>query len=137
MAAPNRNDVLASNLLFATLAIIVGEQLYGLLAPGPHFYAAGLPATAPWWRKLALLTLSLLMRGLIFYGVRRGVLAVKLLLAFGFVVWAFRNTYWQLGYVGGVDFAHFTGWAFLALVRNMLTLAALVLMFRKPRLATP
>ena len=136
MAASNRNDVLASNLLFATLAIVVCEQVYGLLAPGTHFYAEGLPATAPWWRKLALLTLSLLLRGAFYYGVRRGVLAVKVLLALGFVVWLCRSTEWQQGYVGGLNFAHFTGWAFLALLRNLLTLVAFVLMFRKPRVAT-
>lgn len=37
--------------------------------------------------------------------------------------------------MAGVGFAHFTGWSLLALLRNLLTLAALVLMFKKPRVA--
>lgn len=75
-----KNDVLASNLLFATLLILLCEHIYAWTRPGLHFYSEMLPAATPWWRKLALLTLSFLLRGGLYYGVRRGVMLIKVLL---------------------------------------------------------
>lgn len=105
-----KNDVLASNLLFATLAILLGEHLYGRLMPGPHLNVEMLPAGAPWWRILAMLSFSFLLRGALYYGVRRGLLFAKLLLAIGFVAWVYKGSDWQQGYVAGVSFVQFTGW---------------------------
>jgi hypothetical protein len=130
-----KNDMLASNLLFATLLILLGEHLYVWIVPGTGFYSEALPVAAPWWRKLALLTWSFLLRAGLYYGVRRGLLLVKLLVAVGFLAWLYKGTDWQNGQVAGVSFTHVTGLALLALLRNLLTLAALVLMFRKPQVA--
>jgi hypothetical protein len=58
----------------------------------------------------------------------------KMFLIIGFLAWLYKGTDWQQGYVAGVNFTHLTGWSLLALLRNLLTLAALVLMFRKPKL---
>jgi hypothetical protein len=129
MDAPPRNNILASNLLFATLAILLGEHLYGWVMPGPHLNLEMLPAGAPWWRILAMLTLSFLLRGALYYGVRRGLLFAKLLLTIGFLSWVYKGTDWQQGHIAGVSFVQLTGWSLLALMRNLLTLAALVLMF--------
>jgi hypothetical protein len=130
-----KNDVLASNLLFATLLILLGEYLYGWIMPGHHFNLEMLPAAAPWWRILAILALTFLFRGGLYYGVRRGLMLAKVFLILGFLAWLFKGTNWQQGYMAGVSFTHLTGWSLLALLRNLLTLAALVLMFKKPRVA--
>jgi hypothetical protein len=135
MDTPTRNDILASNLLFATLAVLLCEHLYGWIMPGAHLNLEMLPAAAPWWRILAIVTLSFLLRGALYYGVRRGLLFAKLLLAIGFLAWVYKGTNWQQGHVAGVSFAQLTGWSLLALVRNLLTLAALVLMFKKSPVA--
>jgi hypothetical protein len=46
------------------------------------------------------------------------------------------GTHLEYGYVAGVAFWHLDGWALLKLLKNLLVLAALVLMFTKPRKKT-
>ena len=49
---------------------------------------------------------------------------------------ACSNTILAQGYVAGVAFRDLEGWPLLVLLKNLLVLAALVLMFTKPRAAT-
>lgn len=58
-----------------------------------------------------MLSFSFLLRGALYYGVRRGLLFAKLLLAIGFVAWVYKGSDWQQGYVAGVSFVQFTGWS--------------------------
>jgi uncharacterized membrane protein len=129
MDSPTRNDILASNLLFAALGLLILFQVAGWLSQAlglPHNYFSLVHFNL---LTLAGLGLTSLIRGGLAYAVRRGALAAKLLLALGFVVLLFNSTYWEKGVVAGVDFAHFGVASLLLLLTNLLTLAALVAMF--------
>jgi len=137
MDTPARTDILAANLLYASVGLLVLYQVAGWVSQAlglPHNYfspvhfnllaAAGLGVTA-------------LIRVGLAYAVRRGVLAAKLLLALGFVVLLYSGTYWDKGVVAGVDFAHFGMASLLLLLNSLLTLAALAAMFWPARDAAP
>jgi hypothetical protein len=133
MDAPSKNDILASNLLFATLALLLLYQVAGWVSQ-----ALGLPYNYFSHVNFTLLTVAgmglfLLIRWAIYQAVRRGFLAAKILVAIGFVVSLYNTTYWQQGIVAGANFTHFTVDSFVMLASNLLTLAALVLMFTKSR----
>jgi hypothetical protein len=130
---PSKNDVLASNLLFATLLLSVLGELGMIESKVYDAQRAHLPVTIHWGKLLTFLTLSVLVRIGLFYAVRRGLLAAKLLLVVSFVCWACAQTDWAAGQVAEIDFAHVWGYPLLVLFRNLLTLAALVLMFTKPQ----
>jgi hypothetical protein len=131
MNTPNRNDILASNLLYAVVGVSLLYQVAGWvfqsLAPLHNLFS---PIHFN-LLTLGALSLTCLIRIGLAYAVRRGVLAAKILLALGFVV----SLYTQ-GVVAKVSFAHFTAGSFVLLLTDLLTLAALVLMFKKPR-STP
>ena len=80
---------------------------------------------------------SLLVRGGLYYAARQGVPAAKWLLTLGFAVLLYCATYWQQGILAGVNFARFNASSFMMLANDLLTLAALVLMFSKPRESVP
>jgi hypothetical protein len=129
---PRKNDVLASNLLFATLVLVILYQVAGWVSQAlalPHNYFSHMHFNL---LTVATMGLSLLIRGAIYQAVRRGFLAAKILVALGLVVSLYTTTYWQQGIVAGVSFTHFNADSFVMLASNLLTLAALVLMFRKP-----
>lgn len=48
---------------------------------------------------------------------------------------AYADTHPRHGYFAGVYVDDFWGWPLLVLLKDLLTLAALVLMFKKPRVA--
>jgi lysylphosphatidylglycerol synthetase-like protein (DUF2156 family) len=132
MEPSTKNDILASNLLFATLGLTVLLQVAGWVSQAlmPHqtyFHTIHFSALA-----LGGIAVYLLVRGALYYAVRRGFLAAKLLLALGFVVLLYTGTYWQQGVVAGINFIRF-----IMLVNGVLTLASLVLMFTKSREAVP
>jgi hypothetical protein len=136
MEPSTKNDILASNLLFATLGLIILLQVAGWVAQAliPHqtyFHTIRFS-----WLALGGVVVYLVVRGGLFYAVRRGFLAAKLLLALGFVVLLYTGTYWQQGVVAGVSFVHFNADSFVMLVNGLLTLAALVLMFTKSQQPT-
>jgi hypothetical protein len=136
MEPSTKNDIRASNLLFATLGLITLLQVAGWVAQAlmPHqtyFHTIRLS-----WLTLGGIAVYLFVRGALFYAVRRGSLAAKLLLAVGFVVLLYTGTYWQQGVVAGVNFVHFNADSFVMLVNGVLTLAALVLMFTKSQQST-
>jgi hypothetical protein len=137
MEPSTKNDILASNLLFATIGLTVLLQVARWVAQAlaPHqtyFHPTGFS-----WLALGGIAAYLFVRGALFYAVRRGSLAAKLLLALGFVVLLYTGTYWQQGVVAGVNFIHFNADSFVMLVNGLLTLAALVLMFTKSRVVAP
>jgi hypothetical protein len=137
MEPSTKNDILASNLLFATIGLTVLLQVARWVAQAlvPHqtyFHTIRFS-----WLALGGIAVYILIRGALYYAVRRGILAAKLLLALGFVVLLYTGTYWQQGVVAGVNFARFNADSFVMLANGLLTLAALVLMFTKSRVAAP
>jgi hypothetical protein len=131
MEPSTKNDILASNLLFATIGLTVLLQVARWVAQAlvPHqtyFHTIRFS-----WLALGGIAVYILIRGALYYAVRRGILAAKLLLALGFVVLLYTGTYWQQGVVAGVNLVHFDADSFVMLVNGLLTLTALVLMFTK------
>jgi hypothetical protein len=132
---PRKNDVLASNLLFSTLLIMLAMRVYRWAAIGydAHTEAAYVPAFFPWRDMLGWTLVAVLVRSTLYYGVRQGSLVAKLLLVGVCLYSVYSSTQVQYGYVAGVDFAHPSIWLLPTIIENLLTLAALILMFRKPR----
>ena len=136
--SPCKNDILASNLLFITLLLSLAVRAYRWTVTGydAQTEASYVPAAFPWRDMLAWTLLTVLVRSALYYGVRRGSLAAKLLLV-GVVLYSvYSTTHLRYGFVAGVDFASPILWILPSIIENVLTLVALVLMFRKPREAT-
>jgi hypothetical protein len=132
-----KNDVLAANLLFICLGLFILFQVAGwisqaLVPSHNHFSSVHLN-----WLTLAGAGIYFLIRGALFYGVRRGLLFAKVLVALGFVLLLYTTTEWPAGVVAGVSLTQFSFASLLLLLNNLLTLAALVLMFKKPQEAAP
>lgn len=137
MDTPTRNDVLASNLLYASVGLLILYQVAGwisqaLALPTNHFSPMHFNLLT-----VGALVLSSLVRIGIAYAVRRGALAAKILLALGFVILLYNGTYLEKGVVAGVDFAHFDVASLVLLLTGLLTLAALVVMFWPTRDSAP
>ncbi len=134
MKTTTTRDVLASNLLFATLPLaLVGRVArWVLVGYDAQTEATYVPAAFPWRSMVAWTLLLLLLRAGLYVGVRRGALGAKLLLLVLCLYSVCISTSLPEAFVAGVDFAHPSLWALPVLVENLLTLAALVLMFRKP-----
>lgn len=137
MDSSTRNDILASNLLYASVGLFILYQIAGwisqaLALPTNHFSPVHFNLLT-----VGALVLSSLVRIGMAYAVRRGVLAVKILLALGFVVLLYNGTYWEKGVVAGADFAHFDVASLVLLLTSLLTLAALVAMFWPDRESAP
>jgi len=98
--------------------------------------ATYVPAAFPWRDMLVWTLLALLVRSALYYGVRRGSLAAKLLLLGVCLHSVYSSTQVQNGFVAGMDFVSLSVWLLPTAAENLLTLAALVLMFRKPGVAT-
>jgi hypothetical protein len=129
MGTPTRNDILASNLLFTALGLLILYQGASWISQAlalPHNYFSPIHFNL---LTLAGLGLTSLFRGGLAYAVRRGVLAAKLLMALGFVGTFYTATYWDKHIVVGVNFAHFGVASLLLLLTNLLTLLALIAMF--------
>lgn len=135
---PRKNDVVASNLLFATLLSTLAMRAYRWAAVGydAQGEATYVPAAFPWRDMLVWTLLALLVRSALYYGVRRGSLAAKLLLLGVCLHSVYSSTQVQNGFVAGMDFVSLSVWLLPTAAENLLTLAALVLMFRKPGVAT-
>jgi FtsH-binding integral membrane protein len=131
-----KNDVLASNLLFAALAIFLGEQL--LWAYLAHWYLETSPLPNPFGKTWFVTPLVLaLLAGAFFYAIRRGMFRAKMVVALVFAYLAYTGTHVQYGYVAGVAFYDLLGYPLLVLLKDLLAPAALVLMFKKPRMVAP
>jgi hypothetical protein len=128
-----KNDVLAANLLFATLAISLGEQVFWWVLREGYYDRDYLPSSWPWYQwYLGPLLLGLLQASF-YWAIRRGMFRAKVVVALACAYLAYAGTHWPRRYVAGVDFQHLWGYALLVLLQDLLTLAALVLMFRKTR----
>ena len=137
MNSATRNDILASNLLYASVGLLILYQVAGWISQAlalPTNYFSPMHFTLP---TVGALVLSSLVRVGLAYAVRRGVLAAKLLLALGFVVLLYNGTYWEKGVVAGVNFTHFGVDSLLLLLTGLLTLAALIAMFWPDRNSAP
>ena len=129
-----KNDVLASNLLFATLAISVAEQLF--LAAYYYWDQVVYVQLEGFGRNwLIWEVLYTLLQIALYLAIRRGIFRAKMVVLLVCVYLAYVSTHLRHGFVAGVRFPDFWDHSLLALLKDVLTLAALVLMFRKPRAA--
>lgn|GEM_PF-5265332 len=135
-----KNDVLASNLLFAFLAIAVVEQLVvsSIVRTSHPSKPVG---TEDVWVNVALwapLVLGWLAIGSCYYAIRKGKPWAKLLVLALFL-WRVYSTTFLPGYIlAGIAFNRLPeGLQLVTLLKVALNLAALVLMFKKPRVAAP
>lgn len=131
-----KNDVLASNLLFAFLAFAIAEQL---LATGIVRMSAPskLGETESMWVNVAVwapLVLGWLAIGACYYAIRKGKLWAKLLVLALFLWRAYSTTFLPGYTLAGIVFNRLPeAWQLVTLLKVVLNLAALGLMFRKPR----
>jgi hypothetical protein len=134
MEMATKNDVLASSLLFATLplALIGRVARWTMVGYDAQTEATYIPAFFPWRDMIAWTVLLLLLRASLYYGVRRGLLGAKLLLLVLCLYSAYSSTNLAQAFVVGVDLAYPSFWSLPVLLENLLTLAALVLMLKKP-----
>ena len=130
-----RRDVLATWLLVATLLLTLSMRAFRWMSVGydAATEARYVPAAFPLCDMLAWTLAAVLVRSVLYYGVRRGVLAAKLLLLGVCIHNVYSSTAGRDGFVAGMDLAYPTGWLLLPLAENLLTLAALVLMFSRSR----
>lgn len=82
---------------------------------------------------LAWTLLAVLGRCALYYGVRRSALGAKLLLLGVCLYTVHSSTQLSAGFVAGMDFASPSLWLLPIVAENLLTLVALGLMFKKPR----
>lgn len=136
---PRKNDVLASTLLFASLLFPLALRVYRWVSMGydAQTEARYVPAAFPWRDMLAWTLLAVLVRCTLYYGVRQGALAAKLLLLGVCLYTVYSSTDLSVGFVAGLDLANPSPWLLPLAAENLLTLVALVLMFRKPRATAP
>jgi hypothetical protein len=136
---PRKNDVLAATLLFASLLFPLALRVYRWVSVGYDAQAEAhyVPAAFPWRNMLAWTLLAGLGRCALYYGVRRGALGAKLLLLGVCLYTVYSSTDLSVGFVAGLDLANPSPWLLPLAAENLLTLAALVLMFRKPRATVP
>ena len=133
--SPRKNDVLASNLLFITLLSMLAMRVFRWVSAGydAPTEASYVPGFFPWRDMLAWTLLAVLVRSALYYGVRQGSLAAKLLLVGVCLHSVYISTQVHNGFVAGMDLLSPSLWLLPIVAENLLTLAALVLMFLKPR----
>ncbi|MDO7887938.1 hypothetical protein [Hymenobacter cheonanensis] len=124
-----KNDVLASNLLFVTLALWLGEQLVNV---GLRYWLLPSEPTPLWPGAGIWLLLATLLKAAFYLAIRRGMFRAKVVVLLVCAYLAYADTHPHHGYFAGVYLADFWGYSLLVLFKNLLVLAALVLMFRKP-----
>ncbi|MBJ6141773.1 hypothetical protein JAO77_00170 [Hymenobacter sp. BT559] len=125
-APHRRRDVLASNLLFATLVLSFGALLIPsyLPHPPPRIYTLG---------SVTMLTTVYLLRGLLYYAIRLGKQWAKYVLLAGFLfdvvaaIIIFTNPLMQLLATRPEELVP-------VLIEKALIMLALVLLFKKPTL---
>jgi len=137
--SPRKNDVVASNLLFASLLFPLVMRLYRWVSVGydAQTEASYVPGFFPWRNMLAWTLLAVLVRCALYYGVRRGALGAKLLLLGVCLYTVYYSTQLSVGFVAGLDFASPNLGLLPILAENLLTLVALGLLFKKPRATAP
>lgn len=131
---PRKNDILASNLLFITLAISIVEQL--LLATYYYWDQAAYvriePSISKWVGGQLLWAL---LQAAFYYAIRRGMFRAKVVVALVGLYVVYTHSHGWIAYLANIHFADLLGYPLVVLLKDLLTLAALVLMFTKPRAA--
>jgi len=129
--------VLASNLLFLVLLLWLGQR-------GGQWWVSSLPAssyhldaTGSWQARLPMLLIFSFVKAGCYYAIRRGILWAKVIVAIACLYLAYAGTNWPQGYVLGMNFTALPLYSLLVLLKNLLVLAALVLMFKPPRVTGP
>jgi hypothetical protein len=129
-----KDDVLASNLLFATLLLWLGEQLVNVGLRVWFFPSE----PDPLWPGSAIWLLAVLLLKAPFYlAIRHGMFRAKVVVLVVCAYIAYSGTHPHYGYFAGINVGNFWGWPLLVVLKNLLTLAALVLMFKKPQVVAP
>jgi hypothetical protein len=129
-----KNDVRASNLLFATLLLEIGEHLFWVIMrllylPGEH---------DPLWPGSGIwLLLVTLLKTAFYLAIRRGMLRAKVVVLVVCAYLAYTGTHLHNGYFANIYLDDPWGYSLLVLLKNLLLAAALVLMFKKPPAITP
>lgn len=126
-----KNDVLATNLLFVVLAISVGERLFWMLFSYLHPFSSNEALVG---RGALVWLLEVAAQVLVYRAIRRGEQRAKLLTAGVCAFLAYTGTVFSQGYVAWVAFRALWGWQLLMLLKDILTVLALLLMFSKPRM---
>jgi hypothetical protein len=130
-----KNDVLASNLLFTTLALSVAEQLF--LAAYYYWDQVAYVQLDGFGRNWAVgQLLYALLQAAFYLAIRRGMFRAKVVVLLVCLYLAYTGTHLRHGFLAGIHFGDFYPYSLPLLLRNLLTLAALVLMFTKPRVAS-
>lgn len=134
MNTANKNEILASHLLFATLPLMLFGRIARWMIMGytAQVEATYVPAAFPVRNMLVWTLLMLLLRTSLYYGVRRGQLGAKLSLLALCAYSVYASTDLANAFVVGIDLGYLSLWSLPVLLENLLTLAALVLMFKKP-----
>ncbi len=127
-----KNDVLASNLLFVSLAISVAEQLFGAAYYylNQTTYVRLEPSISQWVGWQLLITL---LQAAFYYAIRRGMFRAKVVVALACLYVVYTRMHGWAAYLAHANFTDLLGYPLLALLKNLLLLAALVPMFWKPR----
>jgi hypothetical protein len=129
-----KNDVLASNLLFITLAISIAEQLF--LAAYYYWDQVVYVQLEGFGRNWVIWQLLYTLLQAAFYvAIRRGMFRAKVVVLLVCVYLAYAGTHLRHGFLAGIYLGDFWPYSLPLLLRNLLTLAALVLMFKKPQVA--
>jgi hypothetical protein len=127
-----KNDVLASNRLFTSLLNELGKWLFWIVLA--HFYLPG--EHDPLWPGpgISLLLIGLL-KAAFYLAIRGGMFRAKAVVLLVCAYLAYTGTHHSIGYYAWVYLGDFWGYPLLVLLKDLLTLAALVLMFKMPPVA--
>lgn len=127
-----KNDVLASNLLFANLALSVAEQFF--LAAYYYWDQVAYVQLQGFGRNWVIWQmLSTLLQIAFYLAIRRGMFRAKAVVLLVCAYLAYTGTHLRHGFIAGIHFPNFWDHSLLVLLKDLLVLAALALMFRKPR----
>lgn len=133
---PRKHDILASRLLVAALLLALGEKAY-FIAQTMRYQDDGLfpPPIRSTGQSWVFWLLEALAQVILYRAIRRGERWAKAIVLLASLFYVYAGTQLSYGYVANVNFRHPDSWALQALLRDLLTLAALALMFTKPRAA--
>ena len=129
---PRKNDVLASNLLFASLIVAVIEQLCFAIYYywDQTTYATFEPSIGKWAGGQLL---WVLLQAAFYFAIRRGMFRAKVVVALGVLYVIYTHSRGWIAYLANLNFADLLNYSLVFLLKDLLMLAALMLMFTKPR----
>jgi uncharacterized membrane protein len=129
-----KNDVLASNLLFAILLLELCEHLFWVVIR--YLYVSS--EHNPLWPGSGIwLLVVTLLKAAFYLAIRRGMLRAKVVMLVVCAYLTYAGTHFHHGYFAGIYFNDPWGYSLFVLLKTLMTLAALVLMFKKPHIVAP